>query len=378
MKQPIFDSRRKLARQTSVVLSCLLLTLNGMPAEAACPAGSGSTLILRAPAGNLTVDTSAAGVIEISLSSKAIQLQEVCGADVIRVEGVATAALREIVDWKIRVPKTVNLDLMTNGGSITVIGNSEGEVILRTSGGSVTAQNIKRKATLYTQAGSIRVFDIGGNAELRSEGGNLELGNVGGDAFLKTASGWIRSGNIGGSVTAETGGGNITIKNTGGERFLATTKAGNISVSGAGRIEARTEGGAINVGRARGAFLGHTDIGDIKIDQASGSVDAVSGFGDIFVRLDPDSLGSNYHINIQTGNGDITFYLPETMRASIDASVDRVASNARQPIIADFPMTRSAFSSLLPTNAQSGVRNGGGPPMTMRAATGTIQIRFNP
>jgi DUF4097 and DUF4098 domain-containing protein YvlB len=337
--------------------------------------------VVRAPSGNITVNTNGSGVIEVSVSGKGIQIQEVCGPEIIRVEGIAAAALRETVDWKITTPKSVNLDLTTNGGSITLLGDSDGEAKLRTSGGAVTAQNIGRDALLYTQAGSIRAINIGGHAELHSEGGNLEVRDVKGNALLKTASGWIRAGNIGGNVRAETGGGSITIRESRGEYFVATTKAGDISVTGgARRIDARTEGGAISVGRARGAFQGRTESGDIRVDLATASIDAISGFGDIFIRMDPDNLTNDFHINIQTGNGNITFYLPEMMRASIEATVEKVAAQARQPIIADFPMSRSVsgMNSFLPNNTQTAARNGGGPPAKLRASVGSIQIRINP
>jgi hypothetical protein len=113
---------------------------------------------------------------------------------------------------------------------------------------------------------------------------------------------------------------------------------------------------------------------------ASSSIDAISKFGDIFIRMDPDTLTSDFHINIQTGNGNITFYLPEMMRASIEATVDKVAAQARQPIGADFPMSRtnSLVSSFLPGNTQTSARNGGGPPVKLRASVGSIQIRINP
>ncbi|HEX4997827.1 MAG TPA: DUF4097 family beta strand repeat-containing protein, partial [Terriglobia bacterium] len=341
MRHQILGWRRN--REAGIVLGCLLWTFSGIPAFADCPVVKNTaTLLVRAPGGNLIIDTSGGSMVEIALSRTVIQVQEVCGTDTISVEGSVPGGLTESVDWKIRVPKSLNLDLTTNGGSITLIGDSDGEVKLRTSGGSVTAANIRRNALLYTQAGFIRAGNIGGNAELHSEGGNLEVGDVAGNASLETASGWIRAGSIGGSVKAETGGGSIKIKESRGDRFVATTKAGDISVTGTARkIDAQTEGGAITVGRARGAFQGRTESGDIRIDMATASIDAVSGFGDIFIRLDPDSYSGDLHVNIQTGNGTITFYLPETSRASIEAAVDKVAANARQPIVADFPITNS-------------------------------------
>jgi DUF4097 and DUF4098 domain-containing protein YvlB len=375
---------RNLKRDAGVVLGCVWLTLGVVPAYADCPViKSDATLVVRVPNGSLTVDTSGTTTVEITLSSKGGQFQQTCTADTIQIEGANSTNFRDPVEWKFRVPKSFNLDLRTSAGSITVVGDASGTVALRTSGGSVNARNIGRDALLITQAGSIRVGNIGGSAEIRSDGGNLDIGDIGGSAFLLTASGGIKAGKVGGNVFAKSDGGSIKIEQSRGDKFEAQTKAGDISIArDARRVIARTEGGAITVGQARGDFRGQTDSGDIRVDSATASIDAISGFGDIYIRMDPGTLPSDFHINIQTGSGNITLYLPEMMRASIEATVDRVAAQAKQPISADFKMSSPAIAGMssfreIPVNSQTAQRNGGGPPVKMRASVGTIQIRFN-
>src|SRR5205085_9218146 len=64
----------------------------------------------------------------------------------------------------------------------------------------------------------------------------------------------------------------------------------------------------------------------------------------IFVRMVPENLSGELHMNLQSGGGDVTVYIPERLRATIDATVDRPALNA-QRIFSDFPMNGLAGNS---------------------------------
>jgi hypothetical protein len=55
----------------------------------------------------------------------------------------------------------------------------------------------------------------------------------------------------------------------------------------------------------------------------------------------PENLQGDLHVDIQAGVGDITIYLPERLRATIDATVERPAFEA-QRIFSDFPMNSIA------------------------------------
>src|SRR5262249_42178918 len=62
------------------------------------------------------------------------------------------------------------------------------------------------------------------------------------------------------------------------------------------------------------------------------------GYGTIFVRMVPENLGGDLHMNLLSGGGDVTVYIPERLRATIDAVVDRPAMNA-QRIFSGFPIS---------------------------------------
>src|SRR5207248_909262 len=166
------------------------------PLLAKCPVSDGATVVVRAPVGDLQVDTTGReAAVDVQVDSNDIQLQENCGKDVVEFTSSGPNQIRGTIHWKIVTPKTVHLDLTTMAGSITAT-NVDGNVILRTAGGSVTIGNVKGKAAIITQGGLIKAGNIGGDAELRSQGGTLEVGDIGGNAEFFTTAGLIHAGNI--------------------------------------------------------------------------------------------------------------------------------------------------------------------------------------
>jgi hypothetical protein len=351
-----------------------------IPLQAKCPVSGPVTVVVRAPIGNLQIDTTGRDSVETQVNNTVIQIQETCGRDSVELTSNSPTNVQGTVNWRIVVPKNANLDLVTMAGSIDV-SDSDGNVILRTTGGSVMAGQIKGNAAIITQGGSIRSGNIGGNAELRSQGGSLEVGDVSGNAEFQTGVGPIRAGTISGRVAADTAGGTIAIKEARGD-VKATTKAGDISIGDAAGITATTAGGNIVSRRVRGPFQGRTESGDIRLDSAGAWVEASTGFGNIVVRLAPDNPDGDLHVNLQSGVGDVTISLPQRMKASIEATVERPAFSA-QHIISDFPMNVGAANAprglvpnkfYAPTQSQT-VINGGGNRIILHTSLGKIEIK---
>jgi len=315
----------------------LLLVASAISLFAKCPVSDGATVVVRAPAGDLQVDTSAHdSAVDIQVDTNLIQVQETCGKETVEFTGNAPnpSQIRGAILWRIVTPRNVNFDFVTMTGNIT-IGDTEADAVLRTAGGSITTGQIKGRAALITQGGSVKAGNIGGDAEIRSQGGTLEVGDVGGNAEFHTTAGQIRAGTIAGSVTAE-GGRAIFIIKAGDVK--ATTNAGDISIGDADRINAKTTGGTITSRRVRGPFQGHTDSGDIRLDSASAWVEASTGEGNIVVHVIPENIDGDLHMDLQAGIGDVTIYVPPRIKATIDATVQRPAFQAQQ-IISDFPMS---------------------------------------
>ena len=380
----------------SLGIAAVALALQ-VSAIAKCPISDGATVWVRAPIGNLQVDTNGRDTADVEVLSKDIVVKEVlCSRDRVEYTAQASGQMRGTIDWKITVPRGVNLDLITFGGGITM-GDLDGSAVLRTTGGSVTVGHIKGKTTIVTQGGFIKAGDIGDSVELRSSGaGSLEVGNIAGDAELHTAGGPITTGSINGKVTAETGGGKIYIKGARSE-VVVKTEAGEIYIGSAGRIYAKTAGGNITNLKVSGSFQAQTASGDIRVESAGGWVEASTGHGTIFVKLVPENLDGDNHMDLQAAGGDITIYIPERIKANIDATVERPALNAQQ-IFSDFPMNalttmntpaptgrvQKALSTTVPISPpinrflsvirEETTLNGGGNSIKVRTSLGKIEI----
>jgi DUF4097 and DUF4098 domain-containing protein YvlB len=302
----------------------------------------------------------------------------------VEINGTVPERVYAALDWRIRVPRNIDLDLRTFAGSIR-IASTGGNVTARTTGGSVIAGDIGGDAAMVTQGGSILVGHIEGNAELRSTGGGqVEIGNVEGNAELETSAGPITTGTVVGRVNAETAGGTIRIGESVGQ-LNAITLAGDILIGSSGLTHAQTAGGNIVVERVLGPFVGSTDLGDIRIDHAESSVEASTGAGDIEARLVPVSLDGDLHVNLTTNSGDIRLEIPEDLPADVDARVAR--SVLREPNIrSEFPMQTVGGPPNLPAGIgnwfgtgtsvrRRGELNGGGNAVELETARGSIQIR---
>lgn len=368
--------------KSKVLIALSATLLFHIPLLAKCPVSDGATLIVKAPAGDLQVDTTGRDAVEVHVESNLIQVQENCGKNTIEFSSNTpdSTQVRGTIVWKIVTPRGVNLDLVAFGGGINV-GDVDGDVILRTTGGSVTTGHIKGKAAIITQGGSIKSGNIGGNAELRSQGGTLETGDVGGNAEFQTTAGPIRAGIVTGSVIA-IGGRTITIIKAGDVK--ATTNGGDISIGDATRINAKTAGGNITSRYVRGPFQGHTEFGDIVLDSAASWVEASTGAGKIVVKLAPDNIDGDLHVDLQAGVGDVTIYVPQRLKATINASVQRPAFQDQQ-IISDFPMNAIApgvrtivpqNKFYAPTQSQT-ILNGGGNKIVLHTSLGKITIKKN-
>ena len=237
---------RSRGRGKRALLATLPVILAMHPAAfAECPIPEDGTLFVRVDGGALVVDTSGTDTVtvEVSISANAgIAIEELCFDDHVEISGTLPERVYAPLDWRIRVPRTINLDLLTFKGSIR-IASTDGNVTARTPGGSVIAGDIGGNAAMITQGGSIVVGNIDGNAELRSTGGGqIEIGDIGGNAELETGAGPITAGTVTGRVRAETAGGTIRITESQGQ-LEAVTHAGDILIGTSGLTHARTDGG---------------------------------------------------------------------------------------------------------------------------------------
>ncbi|PWN07683.1 DUF4097 family beta strand repeat-containing protein [Rhodohalobacter mucosus] len=119
----------------------------------------------------------------------------------------------------------------------------------RTSGGSVSAENLSNALNLRTSGGSVNASNISGNAELRTSGGSINLENINGTLSAGTSGGSIRASNLTGMAELSTSGGSIRLDGI-AARISARTSGGSIRaefIDFSDDIELRTSGGNINI-----------------------------------------------------------------------------------------------------------------------------------
>ena len=347
---------------------------------AECPISNGDAVFVRVPVGNLIIDTSASDTVTVSVSNSAVLVNESCFGDHIEIGGEAPERVYGPVDWSIRVPNSVDLDLVTLAGSIR-IANTDASVTARTTGGSVIVGDIGGDAAMVTQGGSILSGNIGGNAELRSQGGEIQIGDVAGNAEIRTA-GPISTGTISGEIRAETEGGTIEIRGSRGD-LVARTLAGDILIGTAERTTVHTGGGDIVGLSILGPFDGSTEFGNIRLERVESWIEARTSVGDIDIQFLPMMLDGDLHITLETNSGSIRLAIPEDLPANVEAVVQGGAGQ-RGSIRSDFPLERidsvpklppffpQAFT-VAPLTSRTTL-NGGGNRVQLRSTQGSIQI----
>ncbi len=131
--------------------------------------------------------------------------------------------------------------------SFVVYAPENSSVSGRTSGGSVSAENILNNLSLHTSGGSVNVQHVTGEVELRTSGGSINIEDASGTISGRTSGGSVSAENVSGVADLRTSGGSIRLE--------------NISA----KMSARTSGGSI-----RGEFLTFDD--DIDLRTSGGSI----------------------------------------------------------------------------------------------------------
>jgi hypothetical protein len=141
------------------------------------------------------------------------------------------AWLREI-EYRVTVPQQFNADVETDGGPIDVR-DLDGELNARTSGGGISLEGGKGKATVHTSGGPIRIAQAKGDVDATTSGGPISIeGNLG-RVHARTSGGPITIRDASGAVDASTSGGSVTASLIGQpkEECRLSTSGGNINVT---------------------------------------------------------------------------------------------------------------------------------------------------
>lgn len=133
------------------------------------------------------------------------------------------------ISYKIFVPIETSSSLRTSGGSISVQ-DVNGETIMRTSGGSLSLERVTGNIRARTSGGSIRADRVEGVLAAHTSGGSIRVSGFTGELDCRTSGGGITLDDVDGKITARTSGGNVraSIPNY-IESLDLRTSGGNIS-----------------------------------------------------------------------------------------------------------------------------------------------------
>jgi DUF4097 and DUF4098 domain-containing protein YvlB len=134
------------------------------------------------------------------------------------------------ISFKISVPKQVNSNLQTSGGSIR-ISNLSGSHDFKTSGGSLSVESVSGRITGATSGGSVNVTDSHDNIDLKTSGGSINAKACSGKIDLKTSGGSLNLNNLTGEIYASTSGGSVTASDIKGT-LKTGTSGGSVRVTG--------------------------------------------------------------------------------------------------------------------------------------------------
>ena len=111
------------------------------------------------------------------------------------------------VNFRIAMPRKYNLDLRTCGSGI--IGDIDGTVKAKMTGGSVQFRNVAGPVTVRTDGGSLVIGDVGGDLEATTNGGSIAAGRTNGKVMARANGGSIAITEATDAIDAKAAGGSV-------------------------------------------------------------------------------------------------------------------------------------------------------------------------
>jgi len=181
------------------------------------------------------------------------------------------------VSFVVYTPEKFACDLNTSGGSLKISGVNGRSHELKTSGGSITADDMAGDLEARTSGGSIKVNDFVGELDAKTSGGSIKLSDIVGDIDVSTSGGGIKIDDAEGAVYATTSGGSINADISRLEdQLVLKTSGGSVRAtipSGLG-LELDLRGNRVNTSL-------NNFSGESKSDRVKGTVNG----GGILVQL---------------------------------------------------------------------------------------------
>lgn len=197
----------------------------------------------------------------------------------------------------------------------------DAKVVFKTTGGNIFIEEVKNDAKLYASGGDIAVEEIEGNVFCDSKGGDIELGRVSGMCKIISISGDISIEEVENDL-------NISAKNS-----------------------------------------------EIEVEKALGSIIIDNMNQD--VEIYKYSLGEKFSVAINNKNGDIDFYIDESINADLNARVEFTTGDEDDfEIETDFDLDneKKERNGKIGYISKYGSINGGGNSVILKNHNGDIYI----
>jgi hypothetical protein len=221
-------------------------------------------------------------------------------------------------------------------------------VHLKSSGGSVSIENVTGNFSGSTGGGEINIRGAGGRVDLSTGGGDIYVADSKVAGNVSTGGGVVKLIGVEGKVKGSSGSGPVIYTNS-----SVSDYSGGVTMSSAGGAislpsapdgaHVTTGGGRIRIGPSGGEVYAHTGGGDIDIGPATGSVEATTGAGDVTIEL----KGADSHsVGVSSGTGRVELIVPQNLNATLDletAYTDRLGHKTR--ILSDWPLSVTETSA---------------------------------
>jgi hypothetical protein len=202
---------------------------------------------------------------------------------------VAGPARRFRVDFDVKVPGGVPVEVVEAKGDVVAAGLT-GDLVIAVASGDAAVRQHGGSVDVDAAKGDVDIDDAAGNVRVKTRRGDVSLERVGGRAEVSVLSGDVTASGIGGEVDLRTLRGDVAVEEA------------------AGRIAAASKNGDLSVRRPKGpvALDLHTTRGDVLAEvgyliEGSASVLATIS-GDVTVRLD---RSARCRIRARTASGEI-------------------------------------------------------------------------
>jgi DUF4097 and DUF4098 domain-containing protein YvlB len=292
------------------------------------------------------------------------------------------------VDFEIRVPPGISLQLVTSSGDLEV-SDVVGTVEIETSFGSVQIEDVSGTVTAQSDSGGITLSGLsdGGDVEVETNFGELILQNITADSLVaRSDSGEIRmdGGELVGVLELRTNFGSVTVQDVVAERLTASSESGEIRAEEIvldGPLDLESSFGSVTAaGVDASSYRLKSSSGSLTLDGCGGSLDLQTEFGDIEVQNAADaalilktssgkvffsgSLRAEGEHRAESEFGDVHLIIPADTAFDLDAQTDFGS------VETDFAVTMVEFEK----KHIVGSVNGGGPSLRMTTGSGDVTL----